>query len=56
MLNCDIRWKQLASIHNAIKGRDENNWLILEGRGRMKIAILSEKSFIRPVNLLYLPN
>ena len=36
--------------------RDENKWLILEGRGRMKIPTLSEKSFIRPVNLLYLPN
>ena len=36
--------------------RDENKWLILEGRGRMKIPTLSEKSFIQQVNLLYLPN
>ena len=47
-----------CGVVNLICGvvRDENKWLILEGRGRMKVPTLSEKSFIRPVNLLYLPN
>ena len=50
------KFKCVSFVNLSMSSRDENKWLILEGRERMKIPTLSEKSFIRPVNLLYLPN